>query len=468
MTNRPKKSGTSKKRHGVPPAHHMQTTPLDDESRDAVATLNTSMLVLREMLEIGQLPSAPTHIVARMDGLAMPVIRAAWTVASAILRRTIAPDTPEILALDAARKSLDDAMASLPGSQTDLFMTPRGGLSTRARRAAESAARDDSGTLIHEVALEEFDAGLFLGTDRTGIQVMVWQPVARANAFIELLEPVFETAEEFVHVDELLAVERQAAHWWFNRWPVTNVDGTAFPQRVREQEWFFADRHALSCDALVIEELTEPPFDDMLPPRQRMLVAALSRSQSSMFVVRDRVEQLTTLEDITDGAIYVIHEHSTTVNYRVGDVGAGRVFHLDDGLAVRSPGMLFFTPPGGAAHTKDLGRTLHQLSRVMSQRAIAVETLVAATFGQKVPRSAPLGCSRREARDRLQELHELLLDAGHGEEVEAAAAPSALRGAVDGERTLLLSFDLDEPLADYASALAKHAGIEPREIEPLP
>lgn len=313
---------------------------------------------------------------------------------------------------------------------------------------------------MHEVAFEELDAVLFLATDRDGTQVVAWHPIPPGNAFVELLQPLFETAELFTHTDELLETEREAAHWWFSRWPPTGLNGTAFAARLREQEWFFADRPTLSSHATVLEELVAPPFDATLPPRQRALAESLCRSRSSMFVVRERSGDVATFEDIADATVYAIHEHSPSTRYRIGDVGAGRVLQLPGSLAVRSPGMVFFTPPGGAGTVATLGASLRDARKVMRDAAIMVEAVLsAAVFGQRVPRNILPGRSQRDARDRWMALQELLIDAGLGRELPAEDAPPELREIIEGvEETKLLGFDVDEPIADYASALAAQAG----------
>lgn len=463
MTNRRKKTSTTRK-PGAPLRKSMTMTALDGECCDAVTMLTACMLVLRRMLNVGDFPIAGVHCAARLNEETAPIMECAWLLASAILHRATDPAIPSMGALAPARQSLDVAMAHLAQPNDRIISAPRAGSLARARRVAESVARDDAGTLMHEVALEELDAVLFLATDRDGKQVVAWHPIAAGNAFVELLQPLFETAELFVHTDELLETERAAAHWWFSRWPPTGLNGTAFPARVREQEWFFGDRPALSTHAAVLLELLAPPFEAALPARQHALAEALCRSRSSMFVVRERSGDATTLEDIVDHTVHAIHEHSPSTRYRIGDVGAGRVLHLPGGLAIRSPGMVFFTPPGGAGEMAALAASLRQARKVMGDSAIMIEAVLsAAVFGQRVPRN-PLPCrSQRDARERWQELQELLIDAELGHEVPAEDAPPEMQEILESaEQPRVLGFDLDEPMADYASALVAQAGPETR------
>ena len=463
MTNKPKKKGTAGTKRTSQPAHALRKTPLDAECRDAVGMLVASMLGLRRILWGDEPAETTTHIAARMEDDTALVAEHMWTLATVLLHRALGTESPRPITLDAAVHALGASMFGLDASLGDFLSGTVNGVSSRARQASTKMALDDVGTLLHEVAFEECDAALHLATERDGTHVVVWQPVAVGNAFVELLGPLFEMAEYFVETDTLLFTERAATGWWFSRWTVTGLNGggSAFATQMREQEWVFGTRPTLATGTPIVTALCEALFAPRIPRRQRALANALVRSRCSLFIVRARAGNQSTLEDITDAETYVIHEHSATTKYLVGDIGAGRLLEIGEGVIVRSPGMVFFTPPDGTARfASSLGPVLREARTVLRDATIAVEAVLAGgVFGQHIPRNPPAATSPRDAHDRLWEFNSALSKAGLSHEMPADEAPPEVRAQLGGEGRVLMGYDIDEPLADYAAALATQANI---------
>jgi hypothetical protein len=167
------------------------------------------------------------------------------------------------------------------------------------------------------------------------------------------------------------------------------------------------------------------------------------------------------MEDIVGGGVFTVHEHSFSLNYRVGDIGAGRLIRVGDDL-LRSPGMVLFTPPGGADQfAKTIGPLFSQAKTALYDATIAVEAILAlAVFGERVPRDPPPAMSKRDAEERMLELNDVFSAAGLSHEVPAEEAPPEMRAILAaGSGRKVMGYDIDQPLAEYAAALGAQARI---------
>lgn len=438
----------------------MRLTPLDAESCDAVGLLAAASVTLREVLWGDETETTAPHIAARFDADAAPVAEHSWTLASLVIRRSVGAGAVPSPVLDAAKGNLRESMVGLDGLLEGNITSDGKTGSAGVRRPAARAGLDDAGTLLHEVALEEFEAAVLPATDRDGKLVFAWRPVPEAHTFVELLEPLFESAEHVAAMDPMLAMEHDACTWWFRRWSSRETvrKGGAFATRVRAQEWVLAGRPTLATQQPIMAALLGGAASGRLPGKQRMLARALLASRSSLFIVRERTDERAVLEDIGDRTTVTIHEHSPSTRYRAGDVGAGRVLRIDEHRSVRSPGMVFFPPPEGADSATAIRPALGQARTALGDSAIAVEAVLSVVFGDRVPGNPPAATSSRDARERLEDMNDLLTEAGLSHPVRAEDAPPEMRAMLAaGSGRQVYGYDVDDPIAGYMAALGKRS-----------
>jgi hypothetical protein len=463
MPKNKKRARPAKPAPSPAPRRDIRTTPLDEPSREAIGLLGASSLILREALWFGERAMATTYVAARLHQETAAAARHAWTVASLVVGRTIGGQIETRSTRTDDRPALAASMLALAEACAELDIDVAVSRSTRARHDAAAVALEDAGTLLHEVAFEEYDASLFLATDRRGAQVAAWEAVPRQGTFVELLPSLFETADYFASQDPLLEIEVDGSAWWFSRWTARAMQrpDNAFATNARAQEWIFGDRSTLAGGKSILAMLATPPLSTMLPEKQKMLAAALARSQPGLYVVRERQGNHTTMEDIAGGGVFTVHEHSSSIDYRVGDIGAGRLIRVGDDL-LRSPGMVLFTSPGGTDDfAKTIGPVFSKARTALYDATIAVEAMLAlAVFGERVPRDPPPATSKRDAEARILELNDVFSDAGLCHEVPAAEVPPEMRAILAaGSGRKVIGYDIDQPLAEYAAALGAQARV---------
>lgn len=455
--------------------------PLDPAERRAVATLTTAFATLG-VLRHAVAPSQARADVALDSFLpARPIVHAVAALADQLVDRW-APRVGAAAsgdgALDEAEGAVTAALATaLPAEvrTTIARLTEPPGRRHRGtgRGAGRGDARAEAGSLLHEAALERCDADLYLATDRTGGELVLWTGLPPASARVRLFESLYERLEVAVAAHELLALERLASRWAFERWsaPAPRDPETAFPRTVREQEWSLGERETLAFDAPAGRAVRDEAAVT-LPPRQRALAAALAASTCGVHVVRERRGAVTVLEPVIDGThrapVIEMHEHNPELAYAAGFVALGRVIPDEAGRVLRSPG-LAFVAPGDAAFPHTVADAVARSSETMP-RALVVEAVLSGLFGTRpLPRDVTPATSPRAARELLTALHDALEAAGRVERVPASALPlrerAALLDAVGDRASEELHFervDADDVVAEWMGALtALSRGLAP-------
>jgi hypothetical protein len=101
---------------------------------------------------------------------------------------------------------------------------------------------------------------------------------------------------------------------------------------------------------------------------------------------------------------------------------------------------------------------LRQGRKALGDSAIAVETIVAAVFGDRVPQNPPVAATPRDARERMRDLNDLLAVAGLRHPVRAEDAPPEMQAILAaGSGRQVYGYDVDDPVAEYMAALEKRA-----------
>ena len=287
----------------------------------------------------------------------------------------------------------------------------------RPSRTERKAAFEDAALLIREVGLEEFDVSCELEIGEDGTNDLLAFQVSPETAHVELIEFLFDRAENVAaETDPLLMMERNASAWEFFRWSAGAPAGrgpsdvTTFPRQLREQEYSLADRPTVALGASVIEEIGDDEgFAEMFPRQHRMAVALMA-SVVGVFECVAIDGNRVTMRSIRDGSTYLVHEHMEPVQYSTGWVGAGRLLPFEGALHLRSPGMTF-----GRAGDLNLAlaaaNEMGELERTLPP-ALAVEAFIsAAMLGVSVPRAAKPMRSKADAREVLAALQLALADA---------------------------------------------------------
>jgi len=331
----------------------------------------------------------------------------------------------------------------------------------RMNRKRRNAALGDAAALIREIGMERYDLECVLGTDAHGDEVIVAAAVPPPTAHVWLLGRLFERPELFTLSDEFLAMERQASGWYFGRWGEATrrkgLDSGDFARGVREQEWTFVSRDSLAIEGPMMLSLTDEAFGDM-PARQLSLARALLRSVVDVLEVTAVDGSLLTVRSARDGAVYRVHEHNEEARPFPGLVLLGRLIPFDDDTWLRSPGALLFAP----ADERQLSLLAEGVTRMREAlpTPIALEAFISTLiYGAKVPVSRKPAPSAKAARAMLTALYENLEELGFREDVPDMEVPADLLGAATQPGTAVLRFSLDEPMAEWASALAAQAEI---------
>ena len=329
----------------------------------------------------------------------------------------------------------DGADAAVPEAVLDdltqALLPPDIAPSLKPSRLERKAAFDDAASLIRELGLEEFGVSCALETADDGVHELVAFAVSPETAHVELLEFLIDRAEAVaLETDPLLATERDASAWEFSRWSVSPPPGrhpadADFARHVREQEYSLADRSTMALGTSVIGGFAEDDVFSGLYPGQRRMAEALVASFVDIFECIAVTGNRATLRSLRSDRTYVVHEHLEPVEYKVGWVAAGRLIPFEGDLYLRSPGMVF-----ARADALDAARSAADLVDTLEDAlppALALEAFISSVMlGVEVPRVMKPMRSRADAREQLDSLRFLLLDAELEPDGTLAAFASAL------------------------------------------
>jgi hypothetical protein len=280
-------------------------------------------------------------------------------------------------------------------------------------------------------ALDRQPVSCALETADDGVHELVAFAVSPETAHVELLEFLIDRAEAVaLETDPLLATERDASAWEFSRWSVSPPPGrhpadADFARHVREQEYSLADRSTMALGTSVIGGFAEDDVFSGLYPGQRRMAEALVASFVDIFECIAVTGNRATLRSLRSDRTYVVHEHLEPVEYKVGWVAAGRLIPFEGDLYLRSPGMVF-----ARADALDAARSAADLVDTLEDAlppALALEAFISSVMlGVEVPRVMKPMRSRADAREQLDSLRFLLLDAELEPDGTLAAFASAL------------------------------------------
>lgn len=415
---------------------------LDELSTRALNALDGSFLAFRLLLGHGATDLLVTHIAARFNHDTADFAQCTWRAASLLIRRTMYADLDASLEIEADRRSLEEAVAELDRTCESIPVIHPPGSPPPGIVEIMNAARQDVGQLLHEAALEECDAELGLGEDQDYRPRLAWEFVTRDETLITLLPALFASAQFAAVADVLTSTEIEANIRWFTRWSTpADDDRAAMATLIRANEWVLADRRSIVSGETAVAALLKPPYATRLPEKQRAMAEALARSRPSLYIVRARDGDRTTLEDLADGSVSVMHEHQPDADYLVDDFAAGRLYDVGGGRLLRSPGMFFFgLKSEGDDPAAEVGPAFRTSLEAAFDAGIAVESALRVansdSGGDPPGPMAPPEQSAKAARARLAELRRLLDDAELAEKLDQPMEDflEALRAQAKGGR----------------------------------
>jgi hypothetical protein len=338
-------------------------------------------------------------------------------------------------------------------------------LSVDREMAVESVgttALEEIAQRLRELGLEEADVSLHLVRDRDGSNGLAWHRIPPATAHVWLLGSLYDRVERSVEIDALLDLERRASRWWFLCLSAERRgEDYLFSQGVREQEWSLVDRPTLVTEVPVMSAFCEQPFFPFLPARQQALARALRRSFVGVFTVRAPRGETQIFESLLDGRRYEVHEHNPQeTRYSAGALALGRLIPWEDGLHLRSPGMVIVPQPNpGMAPT--IAEALGRIGDAMPAAAALEGAISAIVMGSKVPRKVRPAASRTEARELLDQLPELFEEYDLIEEPdledEEDEIPEEIRQIARQREVERTTYRVDAVMADWIRELNKLA-----------
>ena len=275
-------------------------------------------------------------------------------------------------------------------------------------RAEREEIIDEAALLIREIGLEEFDTHCELDVLRDGSAELYAYPVTPEVAHISLLEFLFERAETAaVNGDPFVVIERDASYWEFSCWAVAPPPGVgadeiaAFARHVREQEYSMVERPSIALGTSVMNEMANGDGFAELFPRQHRMAGALGLSFAGVFECTSLDGNRAVFRSVSTGESFDVFEHMDPVTYSTGWIGLGRLLPFDDdGLHLRSPGMIFVRPQRPDL-ARDAADALRRYEDVVPQ-ALAVEAVISSiVFGVSVPRPTKPHRSKAQARQAL-------------------------------------------------------------------
>ena len=142
-----------------------KTLPFDKPAERALDALVDYCLMLHEG-GLDDYPFAPPHVVRRANSLTRAAAERAWTLGTLIVARLAdrAP-APDDDALDQAVAALHNETATASRMLAEEFADlPAPASDRRGKRRARERALECAGTLLSELAVEEFDLSAVLAT----------------------------------------------------------------------------------------------------------------------------------------------------------------------------------------------------------------------------------------------------------------------------------------------------------------
>jgi hypothetical protein len=373
----------------------------------------------------------------------------AWDLARGVALRALglpgAPSAAEVRTSAAAQMEVirdlsEDAALSMAGAAPEAI--------------PEHLLAEATG-VIRNAALEYTDHEMLLGTHAEEGLVLAASPVTRAQAYVWTLGPLYERLEAWVQGDELLALERMAAHWWFTRYtPERRKQDHEFARGVREQEFSLVARPCMALDGQsVLEFLAEDDDLDEFPPKRRHMAMQLLESEVGFWEVAERDGADAVFRSPLDGARYRVVEHAPDQRYDPGMIVAGRLIPFGDGTWLRSPGAIVFsaTDPGQA---RLLAGALGGHTGNLPPEA-KVEMVITTLAGRtRLPRSVLPAPGTREAREMLERLAELMRETGFTEELAADDLPPDLDLSLLPPGGTVVNYQVDAVLGEWMTALS--------------
>jgi hypothetical protein len=374
----------------------------------------------------------------------------AESLAHAVVLRALGRDAPPAEAtramvaaqVELLRELAGDTGARVPATLADVPPVGLGGATATLRDAA----------------LEWADHEMLLGTHPEDGLVLIASPVTAAQAHVWTLGPMYERIERWVAGDDLRIMERRAAQWWFSRWaPPGRMEEHLFARGVREQEFALVDRPFLALDdRTAIEHLADTGELDGFPPKQRHLAEQLLESVVGVWEVVERHGADAVFRAPLDGKLYPVREHAPDERYDVGMLALGRLIPFGDGTWLRSPGAVFYpadSPRQARALAEALGPETGDLPDVAKVEML-ISTL-AAGARVRLPREVRPAASAADAGEILEEMQELMLEAGLTREVTRDELPPDVdRSALPAEGPFFIH-DVDMVVADWLTELGK-------------
>lgn len=385
------------------------------------------------------------------------------------------PDTAELVAL--ARNLLELLVHEVAMGRAQPLVPPdaspalgalraaSGGEPVHVSRAHREMALLDAGGIIREIGLEYYDLDCLLGIEPNGAYVIASAPVSKATAHVWLLDRLYQRAEAFALTDEVLAYERMASAWYFAQWSVAGrgklSDGMRFTQALREEEWSFVERETVTFDVPIMVAFADDEQFSAVPPRQQHLARALLASIVDIFVVEAVGDDGSmTLRPARGGRAHRVHEHNVEARVHPGYLVIGRLIPFEDGVWLRSPGTVMFSPRF-ADDAAVLADALRRTAATMPL-PIALEALISTVVLDGRPPLAPKpATSAAAARTIVEFMTSALDDLGLREAAPLDEVPNeiAARLPLAGEGVEYYRYAIDAALAEWLGALSAQAGV---------
>ena len=374
----------------------------------------------------------------------------AESLARAVVLRALGRDAPPA-----------DATRAMVAAQVELLRELAGDTGAPVPATLAAVPPDvlgDVTAILRAAALEWADHEMLLGTHPEDGLVLAISPVTAAQAHVWTLGPMYERIEKWVAGDDLWIMERRAAHWWFERWtPPGRMEEHLFARGVREQEFALVDRPFLALDdRTAIEHLAETGELDGFPPKQRHMATQLLESEVGVWEVLERNGTEAAFRAPLDGKLYQVREHAPEHRADAGMLVLGRLIPFGDGSWLRSPGAVFFpadSPHQARAFAEALGPETGDLPDVVKIEML-ISTL-AAGRKLKLPREVRPAPSAADAGEILEEMQELMLEAGLTREVTRDELPPDVdRSRLPDEGPFFIH-DVDFVVADWLTELGK-------------
>ena len=269
--------------------------------------------------------------------------------------------------------------------------------------------------IVHE-SLEQRCASVRLVREGPQGWTVRWRPVSEEAAQLGLLEKILTRLNGAARtMQPVTAWERMASEWWFKRYSPTMDDPErARTRKIREREWSLTSRRLTCIQTTVLAFACENGYLAELEPRERRMAESAMKSRTGIFTVRKRSGVDATVEHAETLELLTLREHENDLAPRSGTTILGRLYPMEGGWYVRSPGAFVFGP-----WMPTRGRTLwSQLCRATPRSyptEVALEWLVSTAELNRelrLPLDLPPASSREDARKRLNVFRKAMKTAG--------------------------------------------------------